>query len=175
MRDFRREGLVKKTLVRPERFELPTYCSGGNRSIHLSYGRTSFFQSTWVSENQSTQQAVRSASVDEGHKQLILFGWIGPKRCEQAKAHQRPRPALRPPRSPPRPRSRPPPPAWSPFGRASFTFSVRPPICVPFSALIAFSPSSLLVISTKPKPRERPVSRSVMMLTRSTDPNGSKI
>jgi hypothetical protein len=26
--------------VRPERFELPTYCSGGNRSIHLSYGRT---------------------------------------------------------------------------------------------------------------------------------------
>jgi hypothetical protein len=28
-----------KILVRPERFELPTYCSGGNRSIHLSYGR----------------------------------------------------------------------------------------------------------------------------------------
>ena len=26
-------------LVRPERFELPTYCSGGNRSIQLSYGR----------------------------------------------------------------------------------------------------------------------------------------
>jgi hypothetical protein len=25
--------------VRPERLELPTYCSGGNRSIHLSYGR----------------------------------------------------------------------------------------------------------------------------------------
>jgi hypothetical protein len=28
-------------LVRPERFELPAYCSGGNRSIQLSYGRTS--------------------------------------------------------------------------------------------------------------------------------------
>jgi hypothetical protein len=27
-------------LVRPERFELPTCCSGGNRSIQLSYGRT---------------------------------------------------------------------------------------------------------------------------------------
>src|ERR1700686_1144024 len=27
-------------MVRPERFELPTYCSGGNRSIHLGYGRT---------------------------------------------------------------------------------------------------------------------------------------
>ncbi len=26
-------------MVRPERFELPTYCSGGNRSIQLSYGR----------------------------------------------------------------------------------------------------------------------------------------
>ena len=26
-------------LVRPERFELPTCCSGGNRSIQLSYGR----------------------------------------------------------------------------------------------------------------------------------------
>ena len=30
---------MKVVLVRPERFELPTYCSGGNRSIHLSYGR----------------------------------------------------------------------------------------------------------------------------------------
>ena len=29
-------------LVRPERYELPTYCSGGNRSIHLSYGRPNF-------------------------------------------------------------------------------------------------------------------------------------
>ena len=28
-----------KGVVRPERFELPTYCSGGNRSIQLSYGR----------------------------------------------------------------------------------------------------------------------------------------
>ena len=30
------------SMVRPERFELPTYCSGGNRSIQLSYGRAQF-------------------------------------------------------------------------------------------------------------------------------------
>ena len=30
-------------MVRPERFELPTYSSGGCRSIQLSYGRTPIF------------------------------------------------------------------------------------------------------------------------------------
>jgi hypothetical protein len=35
-------GLVSWEMVRPERFELPTCCSGGNRSIQLSYGRTVF-------------------------------------------------------------------------------------------------------------------------------------
>src|SRR5208337_3249999 len=33
------ESRLLQELVRPERFELPTYCSGGNRSIQLSYGR----------------------------------------------------------------------------------------------------------------------------------------
>jgi hypothetical protein len=29
-----------RLMVRPERFELPACCFGGNRSIQLSYGRT---------------------------------------------------------------------------------------------------------------------------------------
>ena len=33
------QGEMAARLVRPERFELPTCCSGGNRSIQLSYGR----------------------------------------------------------------------------------------------------------------------------------------
>ncbi len=31
----------EKKVVRPGRFELPTSCSGGKRSIQLSYGRAS--------------------------------------------------------------------------------------------------------------------------------------
>src|SRR5580693_10039414 len=91
----------------------------------------------------------------------------------------RPPPPPRPPRSrpppPPPPYPPPPPPPRSVFGRASLTLMVRPPTCEPFRAVMALSPSSLLAISTKPNPRERPVSRSVMMLTRSTCPNGSNI
>ena len=46
-------------MVRPERFELPTYCSGGNRSIHLSYGRpTSVYMGGLRSINVRIAQAV---------------------------------------------------------------------------------------------------------------------
>ena len=199
--------------MRPERFELPTYCSGGNRSIHLSYGRTlqvytgeGRIHLVLLARRRVCLSLSKRSSVSPGAKLSSSSQQGVPTKFSNCRGqyspgtaglrprgtfarqirtdYQRPRPPPRPPRSPPRspplppprsPRSRPPPPACSAFGRASFTLSVRPPICEPFNAVMAFSPSSLLVISTKPKPRERPVSRSVMMLTRSTGPNGSKI
>src|ERR1019366_4181144 len=67
----------------------------------------------------------------------------------------------------------PPPPPWG-FGRASLILSARPSRSVPFRAAMARSASAESVISTNAKPRERPVSRSVTRLTRSTCPYGSK-
>src|SRR5262249_11833759 len=53
--------------------------------------------------------------------------------------------------------------------------NVRPPRSVPLSAAIALSASLALVISTNPKPRERPVSRSVTSVIFSTAPCASKM
>jgi hypothetical protein len=51
--------------VRPERFELPTYCSGGNRSIHLSYGRP--VQFTWGVEKHQCELSGDVRSVGARH------------------------------------------------------------------------------------------------------------
>src|SRR5271165_2697284 len=51
----------------------------------------------------------------------------------------------------------------------------RPSSSLPFRALMALSPSESLGISTNPKPLDRPVSRSVTMLTRSTGPYASNM
>src|SRR5919206_1746543 len=51
---------------------------------------------------------------------------------------------------------------------------VRPSTDVPLSLLIACSASSGVAISTKPKPRERPVSRSVTTAADSTVPVAAK-
>src|SRR3989344_6093590 len=56
------------------------------------------------------------------------------------------------------------------FGRASETVSMRPPKSLPFHIAIAPSAPASSAISTKPKPRERPVSRSVTMLAEATSP-----
>src|SRR3990172_5938367 len=64
----------------------------------------------------------------------------------------------------------PPPPPPLPLGRASLTFSVRPPSSVPLTPRIAAWAAEASDISTKAKPRGRPVSRSVMTLTLSTSP-----
>ena len=67
-----------------------------------------------------------------------------------------------------------PPPLRSVFGLARLTFSARPSSSWPFSALMAISAACESDISTKAKPRERPVSRSVTRLARSTVPCVSK-
>ena len=52
----------EKMVVRPERFELPTCCSGGNRSIQLSYGRTRMFPVYRGWEMASTSQTNATVS-----------------------------------------------------------------------------------------------------------------
>src|SRR6266478_5498086 len=65
-------------------------------------------------------------------------------------------------------------PPRSSFGRASLTVSLRPPLSFPLRPLIAALPSEILPIVTNPKPRDWPVSRSIISLTSETVPNGSK-
>lgn len=70
----------------------------------------------------------------------------------------------RPPRPPPEPGS---------FGRASLTVRFRPSKSLPCISAIARRASSSLGISTNPKPRERPVSRSITIEAEATCPNDS--
>src|SRR4030095_3611368 len=85
---------------------------------------------------------------------------------------------LRPPPPPP-PRRSPPrspkPPERLSCGRASFTVRFRPSRSVPLRAWMAFWASSEEAISTKPKPRERPVNLSVITRADSTAPWAEKI
>jgi hypothetical protein len=60
------------------------------------------------------------------------------------------------------------------MGRASLTTTLRPPSGWPFMPLMAACASASLPISTKPKPFERPVSRSIMTLALVTAPNCPK-
>src|SRR2546426_2536320 len=78
----------------------------------------------------------------------------------------------RPP--PPPPRGPPPPKSLLTIGFASLTVRARPSRSEPLNPVIALLASSSL-ISTKPKPFERPVSRSVIIVTDSTDPNRARL
>ena len=62
--------------MRPERFELPTYCSGGNRSIHLSYGRIVLASVYMRSAEASTWTTTprRVASVSDATTGKVLRG-----------------------------------------------------------------------------------------------------
>src|SRR5437588_5162444 len=62
---FARKRLISGCMARPERFELPTYCSGGNRSIQLSYGRAPTIQFTsWAQHQQSVGSLSSCARLD---------------------------------------------------------------------------------------------------------------
>src|SRR3990172_9888382 len=95
---------------------------------------------------------------------LVLAGLSVPKRLYHR--------ILRPPPPPPRrgpPRVPPPkPPLSREGGRASSTLIVRPSSVLPFSSSIALRPSSLVDISTNPKPRDQPESRPLTMLALSS-------
>src|SRR5207245_5881189 len=87
----------------------------------------------------------------------------------RASAYQRlPREPPCPPPYPPRPSPRRSPP--EPEGFATSTLISRPSSSVPFSRRTASLASSEAVISSNPKPRDRPESRSVTTLAESTPP-----
>src|SRR6185295_2760527 len=77
-----------------------------------------------------------------------------------------------PPPPPPPPRKPPPPPPPPPPLRssASLTRRARPSSVAPFMREIASAASSDVPIVTKPKPRDRPLSRSIAMWTSVTSP-----
>src|SRR5687768_9470626 len=89
--------------------------------------------------------------------------------------YQRSPPSPPPPPPPRGPRPPPPPPPPPPPWRscASLIRRGRPPISLPFKDWMARC-ASLLDISTKPKPRGRPVSRSLISATDCTAPCCSK-
>src|SRR5207302_3770656 len=90
----------------------------------------------------------------------------------RASAYQRlPREPPCPPPYPPRPSPRRSPP--EPEGLATSTLIWRPSSSVPFRRRTASLASSEVVISTNPKPRDRPESRSVTTLAESTPPTAA--
>ena len=124
-------------------------------------------------------RAGRGLLVEKGYQRGSRRGGRSPRSPRSPPRPPPPPPLPRrwpppPPPPPGRPNPPPPPPPRSTFGRASLTFKRRPPNSLPLSAAMACSASSSSGISTNAKPRDRPVSRSVTILTLSTAPWTSK-
>src|SRR5690606_1121943 len=94
-----------------------------------------------------------------------------PPRSSKPRSSKPPPPPRPPPPPPPPPRRGPPPPPPPCRAWASLTRMLRPSSCAPSSSFIAVSASASFSYVTKPKPLERPVSRSRMTLASATGPN----
>ena len=113
-------------MVRPERFELPTYSSGGCRSIQLSYGRTPVFpvymrsftlsiDGSKVGVSEPLRRTEYFVLAAQQGKSSIDCCRRPPRRARRRDRHDRDRLRLRHHYR-------------STLGRASLTFKVRPPI-----------------------------------------------
>src|SRR5947207_9130229 len=131
-----------------------------------------------LAERALVELAAAGSWIAFSHEKLLRFALHIMRKAGRRRPRRHARPALgsldayqrfgAPPRLPPPPLVR----SW-----ASFTRSGRPPSSLPLRFWMARD-ASARDISTNPKPRGRPVSRSVMMLTDSTVPcaaNSSRI
>src|SRR6185312_12579649 len=114
-------------------------------------------QASYRAENATSRLGCRPKCLERADRCArgdSIAGGHAVRAFERA-VHQRP---------PPR-RSPPPPPPRAGRSSASLTLSGRPSSIAPFMAAMALVASSGVLIVTKPKPRERPLSRSVTTWT----------
>lgn len=132
---------------RPQRARVPPDLT---RVAHLDHrkvaGRAPF----------ARERVHRAGIARKRHRQLTTTS------CEPSDDYQRLE--LPPSRRWGRPPPPPPPPRLSSRGRAMFTVSARPSTIMPFMASTACWASELELNSTKPKPRDWPLSRSMTTL-----------
>ncbi len=87
-------------MVRPERFELPTCCSGGNRSIQLSYGRARIF-TVYMGKgngfNVNVAACVGESRLEDAAELGSVFTHQGERRVGSVVAEDQPRPWFRKP------------------------------------------------------------------------------
>src|SRR5206468_7934771 len=119
-------------------------------------------------------RAKPALELGSGRRAPAIMGVGGRLRPPFRGSQRRPPPQPPPPPPPPR-RWPPPPPPAPPPGLATSTLIRRPSSSVLFRRATASLASSVVAISTNPKPRDRPVSRSVTTLADSTVPIWAKV